>query len=962
MKRLTLLLFIIALSLAPTSLLAKDEYIVHRTYNTSKGDLLAGGISKDGRYAYAIDKKFAIKIWRYNTGRTMKLINTGKHKPYVAVFHPSKPILFTGGADGNVFIWDIIKGVKIQQLSGHTTKIDAIAISNSGQFLVTGGKERNIILWRLDRYKIFKKILEPTRKVVALDFHPDNKTIAWANATNEVKIWATDKDSLVASHKKHKKKVTHLKFHPSGNLLGSAGFGNKVILYNIKRKAIQKVYKGHEKAISAIDFTSDGKELLTCSLDGTIKLWKVRSGKINQNFKLVEKAVKYCEFSSDTRKIIAVFTKSYIRGWNLGESGHMKSFLGHKKGVIDIGISRTGAALGSVGQGGQIFLWNLASKKKIKSIDAGSHKPQAIAISPDNQTFATGGSDSEIRIWDKKTFKIIKTLTGGHRGKINSLAYHPTEPVLISAGADKKVIHWNLTTGKLSYEKEVHQGQIYKVIFNNDGEYYLTASQDKTVKYWRFYDHQLMQTFKGHKRGVRAIAFSNGKDIIASGSDDKMIKLWDLGSGNLLKTLIGHDFIVSGLEFSPNGKALLSASRDKTLRLWDAERGVFIQTLSGQNDQVTSVAVSPDGKLLASATLGNEINLIKLPKDIFWQPKRAVGEEAEGVGTVDGAPYAARGSTAVNRDNIKDRAKKKKGIAEKDIIEEEIVDQRDNVFDPPLVVVDQDLMALKKGLNNILKKGDSCANERELADIAMSILAKTPDDMVAYYALIQSYTVRQNLQMVFFASKLGVQAKFYPKYYDFSDGQTLRTAIAYWSNQVFSHPENKPGGEVAIEVINCTNNLVDVDVPQDLLYLDLPQEIVTAVLSGKSHLDLNLFTGLVKQPSIFRTRVFSLMLAVEKNVDPINLTNIAEYEPPNISTYGYYSLDMKEIRQWGKAGGKVSFQLKHGQNEWRTFTSDEKKTRTLILLKGNYYLRVNNHVKRAFEITQNGQVMDVKVQ
>ena len=961
MKRLTLLFCILTfgLSLGSATLMARDEYIVHRTYNASKGTLLGGGISKDGRYAYAIDKKYAIKVWRYNTGRTMKLINTGKHKPKVAVFHPSKPILFTGGADGNIFIWDIIKGVKIQQLSGHSVAVDALAISNSGQFLVSGGKEKNIILWRLDRYKIFKKILEPSRKVIALDFHPDNKTIAWANSTNEIKVWATDKDSMIVSHKKHKKKITHLKFHPNGNLIASAGYGTKVILYNTKRKTIQKVYQGHKKAISAIDFTSDGKELLTCSLDGTIKLWKVRTGRIGQEFKLVEKPVQYCEFSSDTRKVIAVFTKSYIRGWNLGESGFMKAFKGHKKGIIDIGMSKTGAALGSVGQGGQIFLWNLSSKKKINSIDAGAHKPQTIAISPDNQTFATGGSDSEIRIWDKKTLKVIKTLSGGHRGKINSLAYHPTESSLISAGADKKIIHWNLTTGKVSYEKQVHQGQIYKVIFNEDGEYYLTASQDKTVKYWRFYDHQLMQTFKGHKRGVRAIAFSRGKDIIASGSDDKLIKLWDLGSGNLLKTLIGHDFIVSGLEFSPNGKALLSASRDKTLRLWNADRGVFIKTLSGQNDQVISVAVSPDGKLLASATLGNEINLIKLPKDIFWLRKKTIGGDSEGVSTVEGAPDAAKGGTAVIPENIK--TKKKKGIADKDIIEEEIIDQKDNVFEPPEVVVDQDLIALKKGLNSILKKGDSCTNQKDLEDVALAILAKTPNDMVAYYALIQANTVKQNLQMIFFASKLGVQAEFDPKYYNFSDGQTLRTAIAYWSNQVFSHPENKPGGEVAIEMINCTNNLVDIEVSQDLLYLDLPEEIVTAILAGKSKLDLNVFTGLVKQPAIFRTRLFSLMLAVEKGAPEINFGNISEYEPPNVSTFGYYSLDMKEIRQWGKAGGKVSFQLKHGRNNWRTFISDEKKTRTLMLLKGNYYLRVNNHVKRAFEITRSGQVMDVKI-
>ena len=131
-----------------------EEYLIYRTYYTSPGQVLDGGISADSRLVVAIDKRHTIRIWRYQNGRLIKTIKTGPHRASIGIIHPAKAHFYTGGRNNDINIWDLRKGSLIRTLSGHKGAVNSLAISNDGETLVSGGKDGNIFVWKLDRYKI----------------------------------------------------------------------------------------------------------------------------------------------------------------------------------------------------------------------------------------------------------------------------------------------------------------------------------------------------------------------------------------------------------------------------------------------------------------------------------------------------------------------------------------------------------------------------------------------------------------------------------------------------------------------------------------------------------------------------------------------------------------------------------------------------------------------------------------
>ena len=931
----------------------KETFVVHQSYQAPKGKIFSGAISADGKYIVAIDKNNNIRVWQYKTGRAIKSIKTAGHEPIVAVFHPNKPLLFTGGKDKKIVIWDVSKGLRVQSLQGHEGTVETLAVSKDGEMLISGGKDKSIIIWRLDRYKIAKKIIEPSRRVTSLDYHPDNRHVAWVAGT-EVKVWDTEAGLLTTSHKLHKQRVNMVRFLPIGSHIASAGFDNQVIIWDFMSKSISKRLPVHKKSVSAISFDPLGKDMLTCSLDGSMKVWNLRTDLVTDDLNLVDKPVQDCAFANDAKTVIAVFEKSYLRGWNLGETGYLSTMKSHTKPIQAIDVSKNGSIFISASIDNQIHSWKAESKiaKQSFEVPAG-HKVECIRLSPDDKHFATCGNNSDIRVWSRMTGKIMYSLNG-HKGKVTSLDYHPKEPLMVSVGADKQVILWDLNSKKPIFQKEVHQGQINMVRFSNSGEYFATASSDKTALLYRTFDQQLMLTLNQAQRGVRAVAFSPTGDLLATASDDRVIRIYDTGSGQMRSELKGHEFIITDIAFSPNGRALVSISKDKTIKIWDTQTGKFVRTLSGQEDQITSMAVTADGKLIAAGNQLGLINVLRLPIALFGSKAKML-EANEDVST-DVQPVTASQETLAEPEEGEEiKTERAREFSAADVLEEQDK-ANDNVFDPPPVISDSELVAQKQMLNTLLLEKNTCKNHEYLETTAFSVLRKKADDQVAFYALVQVYSVRQDLQMVFLMAKLGEKSVYYPDVYTFSTADNIAGFFRVWIDEVFNLSVASTG-EVKLEFVDCKNDIQLMTMPQDLLKFEVPKETTTALLSGQVNIDFRVFAGLGKMPDSFRIRLYNLIELVDKGVADINAQSLAsEGIPDDQQTYGYFRLVSRLLDQFNVKTDRVLFELKRNEGVWHSYATDTDKTKSLMLPTGNYYLRVDNKVKSAFTIKKGEKV------
>lgn len=956
-------------------LFAKDEYIIHRTYYTPPGLVIDGGLTGDMKYVIAVDKGYVIRSWRYQSGRALKAIRTGAHKASSIVVHPARSLVFSGGKDKNINIWDIKKGALVKSLTEHDGPVKALAISNNGELLLSGGNDPFIRLWRLDSYKVIDRINETSQNVVDLAFHPSNNVMAWANGLGEVKIWDIEKRAVISGHRKHTKPINEIAFSSKGSMIASASNDKTIILWDWKAKQLLSTLSGHSKPVTGLAFHPQGERLISCSTDGTIVLWNTRTRKRVDVLNLVDKPVKSCRFSIDGKRVLGVFQKNYVKTWSLGDKGFLASLKGHTNSVQSIDISKNGTTLISASQDNTIKIWDIKKNnhKLIKTFPIKNHRVEQIRFAPDNIHFATAGSNTEIRIWDRRKKSDDENLfvsLKGHRGKVNSVDYHPSQNLLISAGADKFIMIWNLDQKKFVYKHMGHKGQINTIQFSKAGDKYATGSMDRTVKIWTLKSNRLLFTLKNHQRGVRDVTFSPDGKILASASDDKKIILWDVQTGKALKTLRGHDFIVSTTDFSIDNKTLISSSRDKTIRLWEAKTGNFLKTLTGERDQITAISINDPAKLIAVSTLGTEISLLKLPKKYFSSKsasRKSISNFDEGTGVPlednvfsTGTDLASQGQTGQDK------------VSDQDIQTEIKIEEKDKIFEPVIEEFDHELLSLQTELNRLLKIGNTCEDKDQIETISHRILKKLPEDKSAYFGIMKARVAEKDLPMVYVMTKFGYNAVYQEQQYDFSSTQQMNDFFGLWRDTVFSQMTMSDPSKMQLEFNDCNNQIQMLKLHKNLLFIDIPTEIIEKVFKQKIYIDFSIFSDLQNNPTAFRDRLLALVDAIEEageNDKDFKLNLVSKFiGGPGSGIYGYLTVNLTNVQQFGMSSNRAMFQLKQEKPanaklkttyNWRSYFTDQHRIKTILLRKGNYYLKLNNKVRKAFTVKENNQKINV---
>ena len=247
-------------------------------------------------------------------------------------------------------------------------------------------------------------------------------------------------------------------------------------------------------------------------------------------------------------------------------------------------------------------------------ISLGGHSDvvQSIAFSSDGKAIASGSDDGYIFFWDASTGLGLGQIY--NEEEIFGVAFSSDGKTLASAG-DGFLVEplrlWELSTGKLIWQRASDSGATYAVSFSLDGDTLASGGNDDTIDLWEVSSGNRIRTLAGHRGNITDIAFSPDARYIASGSWDSTVRLWDATDGKHLHTLV-HGSVVWGIAFSPDSQLLASASADSTIRLWDVSKGRYIRTLTGHTKPVRSVSVSPDGTTLASGSEDGTIRLWEL--------------------------------------------------------------------------------------------------------------------------------------------------------------------------------------------------------------------------------------------------------------------------------------------------------------------------------------------------------------
>ncbi|MBZ3876916.1 Striatin [Sciurus carolinensis] len=249
----------------------------------------------------------------------------------------------------------------------------------------------------------------------------------------------------------------------------------------------------------------------------------------------------------------------------------------------------------------------------------------------------------------RKTWNPKFTLRS-HFDGIRALAFHPIEPVLITASEDHTLKMWNLQ--KTAPAKK---GPVLCVVMSSNGEQCYSGGTDGLIQGWNTtnpnidpYDsyelgipasvdlvssdpsHMVASFSKGFtsifnmETQQRILTLESNLDSTANSScqinrvishptlpisitahEDRHIKFYDNNTGKLIHSMVAHLEAVTSLAVDPNGLYLMSGSHDCSIRLWNLESKTCIQEFTAHRkkfeESIHDVAFHPSKCYIASA-------------------------------------------------------------------------------------------------------------------------------------------------------------------------------------------------------------------------------------------------------------------------------------------------------------------------------------------------------------------------
>ncbi|XP_054274991.1 DDB1- and CUL4-associated factor 11-like isoform X1 [Macrosteles quadrilineatus] len=247
------------------------RFCIFSTVFSSDGTEILGGANDGYLYVYDLECN----------QRTLRIDGHGEDVNTVAFADSTSKILYSGGDDGLVKVWDRrtlneTNPRPVGVLAGHMDGITYIDSKGDSRYLLSNSKDQSIKLWDV-RVFSSEDAQEFTRKVVS----EQNWDYRWQKAPKKL---INPKDNLegdtsVMTYRGHSVLQTLIRCHFSPSHTTGQRFiytgcaSGRVVIYDLLTGEIVKVLKGHRGCVRDVSWHPYRPELASTSWDYSVVVW-----------------------------------------------------------------------------------------------------------------------------------------------------------------------------------------------------------------------------------------------------------------------------------------------------------------------------------------------------------------------------------------------------------------------------------------------------------------------------------------------------------------------------------------------------------------------------------------------------------------------------------------------------------------------------------------------------------------
>ena len=249
-------------------------------------------------------------------------------------------------------------------------------------------------------------------------------------------------------------------------------------------------------------------------------------------------------------------------------------------------------------------------------LDTGGHtgKVVSLAFARDGNYLVSAGEDKVVRVWDWRKGETVRFIRGqaglGTFGLIYNAALSPDNHWLAASGSMARekshvgdIRLYDFESGKFRYPLADHTDVVGALAFSPNGKQLLSGQGGNDLRenaiLWDVESWKPLFHLKIHA-AVNRIRFVSGARKAVIATDDGKLTLWSLeNNGSLLQDITphGHSGLFPALAVSPVSGMIAAGDDRGVIRFWDAD-GNFLKVAGYVCNGAGSLSFSPDERLL----------------------------------------------------------------------------------------------------------------------------------------------------------------------------------------------------------------------------------------------------------------------------------------------------------------------------------------------------------------------------
>ncbi|MCK4762761.1 MAG: tetratricopeptide repeat protein [Candidatus Aminicenantes bacterium] len=386
----------------------------------------------------------------------------------------------------------------------------------------------------------------------------------------------------------------------SDNIYLSAGDKEGVVkIWETAAGGEAYILPGSAAFINSVSFGPDGRFLAVGGKEEA-KIWDIANKREVAGFAPADKQQIRSVCLCPGGEYLTALCSDEVRVWQLDEEkkgtliAAMKGSSSHMKQVV---FSPDGKYLTTWDDKGEIKLRRLPGLEAAITLKGNGGPIYCAAFSADGKRLTAGG-DKELSLWDISTRKVV-TRISEEDGPVTAVCFSPDRRYLTygTAGGAIKIRETG-AGGKETAVLKIGDTVVLALGYTTDGRTLFSSGADKIIRTWEMYDLKKSPRLPGSAGYGYTAAFGPGGKYLAAGGE-KTVKVWEVSGWQEAVTLQGIKNRIEVLAFSPD-KAHIAAGGGKSVKIWNLSSGREAAALEGGLEGVNSLSYDPAGKYLAA--------------------------------------------------------------------------------------------------------------------------------------------------------------------------------------------------------------------------------------------------------------------------------------------------------------------------------------------------------------------------